>query len=135
MHDLWLHACILILVVGNLVRVSLLRASRSLCVNPNLGLVLTANPDPWTRQDSLVPVAQCLDKEVRCQAASLLMVWDQEAFHPVDHALAVYRLKDVLWELLQAELQGPEVPLLNTAISLEMATHSKVTSLGEQWPV
>ena len=50
----------------------------------------------------------------------------------MDHALAVYRLKDVLWELLQVELQGPEVPLLNTAISLEMETHSKVTSLGEQ---
>ena len=141
MHDLWLHACILILVVDNLVRDSPLQAvpRDSRYVSPNLDqdqdLVLTISPDLWTRQDSLVLVALCLGNlEVQCQAASQV-VWDRKAFHPAAYVLAVHRLKeDDQWELHQAELQGPEVPLLNTAISLGMETHSKVTR-GEQWPV
>ena len=136
MHDLWLHACILILVVDNLVRDSPLQAvpKGSRYASPNLDLVLTINPDLWTRQDSLVLVALCLDnQEVQCQAANQV-VWDHKAFHPAAYVLAVHRLKEEdQWELHQAE-QGPEVPLLNTAISLGMETHSKVTR-GEQWPV
>ena len=41
--------------------------------------------------------------------------------------LAVNRPReDDQWELLQAEQQGPEVPLLNTETSSGMETHSEV---------